>query len=450
MTRRPLFVASFGAFVAGLSTSLVAVSAPVIARDLAVTKEDVSWVLTAYLLAITCLLALAGKAADVLGRKRVYLTGFCFFVAGSAMCAGAPLLRALVGARVMQGCGAAMLMAVGPAIVTRAVPPARRARALGTQLALTYVGLVLGPSIGGFLAARLGWQAVFLVIAGAGALGGVLALALLEPDDGGAGAGAAAERPSWRSLDLGGAVLFAAGFAALLVALHRVRSEGWSSAPVLAILAFVVVALGAFVRHEALAAQPLLPLRLLRQPPFAFGVLGATLLYTVTFMLSSWLLPFQLQRAGLGPAEAGGYLTAQPIVMAFVAPVSGWIADRWGPRLPSAGGMLLIAAGMLAVARAAEEQGPALVVSLALVGVGAGLYVAPNSALIMGAAPKDRQSIAAAMAATARNLGMTLGVALGASLDRAFGFRAALVVAACLGACGALLGVVRPVVASPR
>jgi len=447
MTRRPLLVASFGAFVSALSTSLVAVSAPVIAKDLGVTKEDVNWVLTGYLLAVTCLLALAGKSADVLGRKRVYLTGFCFFVLGSMMCAGAPVLRALVGARVMQGCGAAMLMAVGPAIVTRAVPPARRARALGTQLAMTYVGLVLGPSVGGFLSAQIGWHSVFIVIAGAGAIGGVLALALLEPDS---PTEQGAERPSWRALDLGGAVLFAAGFAALLIGLHRVRSQGWSSTPVLAMFAFGIVALGGFVRHEAIAKQPLLPLNLLRQPPFAFGILGATLLYTVTFMLSSWLLPFHLQRMGLGPAQAGGYLTAQPLVMAVVAPLSGIISDRWGPRVPSAGGMLLIALGMFAVSRTADDAGAPLVLSLAIVGVGAGLYVAPNSALIMGSAPKDRQSIAAAMAATARNLGMTLGVALAASLDRAVGFRTALVVASCLGATGAFLGIVRPVVPQPR
>ncbi len=443
MTKRPLAIASAGAFVAALSTSLVAVSAPVIARELSVTPHDVSWVLTGYLLAISSLLALAGKAADVLGRKRVYLTGFVFFVAGSMMCAAALDLRALVGARVMQGVGASMLMAVGPAIVTRAVPPSRRARALGLQLAATYIGLTLGPSLGGMLATKLSWQAVFVVIAGAGAIGLVLALAMLPADE------EPHERPSVRSLDLPGAVLFAVALSALLVALKRTQTDGWTGRPVLLLGAFSLLALGVFVRHTALHASPLLPVALFKKPPFAFGVLGATLLYTVTFMLA-YLLPFQLQHgAGLSAAHAGAFMTAQPATMAVVAPLSGAIADRWGPRLPSAAGMLAIACGMAAVASTAAVPGAVLVLSLALIGVGAGLYVAPNSALIMGAAPRDRQSTAAAMAATARNVGMTLGIAVAASLEHAVGFRQALLVAAALGGIGTLLGVVRPVAIEP-
>jgi EmrB/QacA subfamily drug resistance transporter len=442
MKTRPLAIASAGAFVAALSTSLVAVSAPVIARDLDAKPADVSWVLSAYLLAVSSLLALAGKAADVLGQKRVYLTGFVFFVAGSTMCAAALDLRALVGARVLQGVGAAMLMAVGPAIVTRSVPPHQRARGLGIQLAATYIGLTLGPSAGGLLAAKIGWHAVFIVIAGAGAAGLAVALALLPPDD------EAAARPGIRSLDLPGAALFAAGLSALLIALKRTQEDGWTGRPVLLIGAFAVVALAIFGRHTALHASPLLPVALFRKPAFAFGVLGATVLYTVTFMLA-YLLPFQLQHgAGLSPARAGVFMTAQPAMMAVVAPMSGAIADRWGPRIPSVVGMLAIAGGMAAVGSSAMlAPGMLLVASLALVGFGAGLYVAPNSALVMGAAPRERQSTAAAMAATARNVGMTLGIALAASLEQAIGFRGALLVAAALGAGGALLGVVRPVAA---
>ncbi|MBX3198557.1 MAG: MFS transporter [Labilithrix sp.] len=440
MQKTPLAIASAGAFVAALSTSLVAVSAPVIAEDLAASSGDVSWVLTAYLLAVSSLLALAGKLADVLGRKRVYLTGFVFFVAGAAMCAAATDLFALVGARVLQGAGAAMLMAVGPAIVTRAAPPARRARALGVQLAATYVGLTLGPGAGGLLAARIGWHAVFVTIAGAGVMGLAAAALLLPSDehDGRASTGVGA-------LDLPGALLFALGLSTLLVAMKRTHDDGWTGRPVLLLGALSLVTLAVFVRHTALHATPLLPLGLFRKPAFAFGVLGATLLYTVTFMLA-YLLPFHLQQgAGLSPTHAGALMTAQPATMAIVAPLSGVIADRWGPRLPSSAGMLAIAGGMVAVAEAAAAPGARLVLSLALVGLGAGLYVAPNSAVVMSAAPRERQATAAAMAATARNVGMTLGIAVAASLDRTLGFRGALFVAAGLAALGALLGVVRPV-----
>ena len=429
---RALGVASAGAFVAALSTSVVAISMPVIARDLEVSQAEASWVLTAYLVTTSCLLAASGRAADVAGRKRIYLTGFVFFIAGSAMCAGAPTFFALVGSRILQGVGAAMLMAVGPAIVTRAVPPQKRARGLGVQLAATYVGLTIGPSIGGALATKMSWHAVFTVVAIAGATAGAAALIILERD-------AVKEEPiSVTQLDVSGAGLLAVGLGALLVALRRGGDAGFTSAPFIAIAALALVALVGFVRHERVHPSPLLPPSLLSSKSFALGIIGATLLYLITFMLA-FTNSFHLQRElHLTPSAAGAIMTAQPAMMAITAPASGWIADRFGSRLPSTAGMVLIAVGLFFVAAS-----PSSIVALGIVGVGAGLYVAPNNSVIMGAAPKDRQGTAAAMAATARNLGMTCGVAIAASLERGIGFAPTLHVAAALAACGAVLALAR-------
>ncbi|HEY8077888.1 MAG TPA: MFS transporter, partial [Labilithrix sp.] len=199
-TASAALVACVGAFVAALSTSLVAIAAPVMARDLHATPADVGWVLTAYLLAISCLLAAAGRLADLFGRKRVYITGFTVFTTASLACSVAPTLETLVAARVVQGIGAAALMASGPAIITRAFPPERRARGLGMQLAATYSGLTLGPTIGGALASAIGWHAVFVAIASAAGVGLVVTLALLPNDE-------AASKDA--SVDAGGAALFA-------------------------------------------------------------------------------------------------------------------------------------------------------------------------------------------------------------------------------------------------
>lgn len=432
MTPRPLLAAAAGSFVAALSTSLVAVSAPVIAKDLGARPADVSWVLTAYLLVVSCALALAGKAADVLGRRRVFLAGFTVFVLGSSLCAVAPRLGLLVAGRAVQGAGAAMIMAVGPALVTRSVPPARRARSLGLTLTATYTGLTLGPGVGGLLAAALGWHAVFLLIASAGAAAGVLAARVVPRDD---------DRGT-ASLDALGAALFAFALASLLLALKRVQ-DGRGA---LGLAAIGLALLAVFAAH-AMRRGPdaLLPLELFRSAPFALGVAGATLLYTVTFMLS-WLLPFQLQRgAGLTPSVAGLYMMAQPATMALVAPVSGVVADRMGPRLPSVAGMLAIALGLAGVAAWGQAHDARLVLALVVVGIGAGLFVAPNSAVVMGAAPRDRQSTAAAMTATARAFGMTLGIAAAASLERGAGFTGTLLVASALALLAALLSAVRPV-----
>jgi EmrB/QacA subfamily drug resistance transporter len=422
----PLLVASVGGFVAALSTSLVAVTAPVIARDLGAAPSDVSWVLTAYLLAVSALLALAGKAADVLGKRRVYLVGHAIFAAGSASCALAPSLAILVGSRVLQGIGAAMLMAVGPAIVTRAAPPERRARALGIQLAGTYIGLTVGPSVGGLLSTALGWHSVFAVIAAAATVAGAAAAVILDRDD---------ARAATPRIDGVGGALFAIGLLALLLGLRQ-------RAPWLLVLAAVVVWI--FVRHERRVEAPVLPLSLFESRVFAFGIVGATLLYTITFVLS-WALPFHLQRTlGFDASRAGAFMTAQPAAMALVAPMSGTIADRWGPRAPSTFGMVVIAAGLVGVATCVGNHDVRLVAALATIGVGAGLYVAPNSALVMGAAPKGQQATAGALMASARNVGMALGIALSAMLLQAVGFAMTMAVAAILAVIGAVLGLVRP------
>ena len=440
-------VACVGAFVTALSTTLVAVAAPSIARDLQVSQADVGWVLSAYLLAVSCLLAGVGRLADVVGRKRVYLTGFVLFGAASVACGVAPTLPTLIAARIVQGLGATALMATGPAIITRAFPARLRARGLGLQLAATYTGLTLGPTIGGALTSAFGWHAVFFAVAGAAAIGTLVAAGLLEPDAGsGSGTGTGTDTGTREAppLDLAGSALFAVGLGAMLLALRRGGSvAGLVGLGVISVGAFVL-----FVRHEARHPAPVLPLSLLRTPAFAFGVVGAMLLYLVAFVLS-WLLPFHLQHdRGMNASHAGALMSAQPATMALVAPASGWITDRFGPRLPSVAGMLAMAAGLGLVAHEASSSDARLVVALAIVGVGAGLFVAPNNSVIMSAAPRDRQGTAAAMAATARNVGMTCGVALAVALYDVMGFTRSLGVAAGIAALGAVLGAVRPVKAS--
>ncbi len=429
-------VACLGAFVTALSTTLVSVAAPSIARDLGASQADVGWVLTAYLLATSSLLAGVGRLADILGRKRVYLAGFVVFGVGSLACSVAPTLALLVAARVAQGLGGAALMATGPAIITRAFPARLRARGLGLQLAATYIGLTLGPTIGGALTTAFGWHTVFFVVGGAAALGAVVAAALLDRDE--------ETKVAAVSLDLAGSALFAVALAALMLSLRRNGSTGVTAG----LLLVSMIAGALFVRHEARHEAPVLPLGLLRTPAFAFGVVGALLLYLVSFVLS-WLLPFHLQHERhMDARHAGAIMTAQPAMMAITAPASGWITDRFGPRIPSVAGMLAIAVGLWLVAREASASDARLVGALAVVGLGAGLFVAPNNTVIMTAAPRERQGTAAAMAATARNVGMTCGVALAVALYDTMGFEGSLWVACGIAAFGAIIGAVRPVHAS--
>lgn len=420
-------VACAGAFVTALSTSLVAVAAPTMARELHVPQADVGWVLSAYLLVISGLLAGAGRLADVAGRRRVYLTGFTIFAVGSFACGVAPTLPLLVGARVVQGLGSAAVMATAPAIITRSFPARLRAQGLGLALAATYSGLTFGPTLGGILTKAVGWHAVFHVV-GVGALVViVIAWVLLPPDE---------ESVASAGMDGLGTALFAIALGALLVALRR----GPFALPLLGVSA---LAAALFVRHGARHPAPVLPLALLKTPAFGLGVVNAMLLYVVAFVLS-WLLPFHLQHArGIDPRHAGLLMTAQPATMALTAPLSGIVADRFGARAPSVVGMLAIAAGMLLVGRAADGSDASIVTALVVVGLGAGLFVAPNNATIMAAAPKERQGTAAAMAATARNVGMTAGVALAVFLSELTTFGRSLAVAAAIALAGAALSAVK-------
>lgn len=424
-------VACGGAFISAMSTSLVSIAAPRMARDLHASPEAVGWVLTVYLLGLSAFLATAGRLADVLGRKRVYVTGFTIFAVASLGCALAPSLPMLVAARVVQSMGASATMATGPAIITGAFPPEKRARGLGYQLTATYLGLTLGPTLGGLLTTAIGWSAVFAAVAGAATFGTLLAVRLLPPDEAGA-------RPA-RALDPRGAVLLGFALVGLSLALRRDALLPWWGWAGLGVAGAI-----AYARHARAHPAPVLSLGLLRSRAFLFGIAGAVILYVVIFV-QAWLLPFHLQdELHLDPARAGLVMTAQPAMLALVAPLSGALADRFGARVPCVVAMLLLAIGLGLVAIAVAHGELAVAGALLVVGAGGGLYAAPNNAVIMGAAPREEQGSAAAMAATARNFGMASGVAIAIALRARFSFSTALGIAACFALVGALFGTARP------
>lgn len=424
-------VACGGAFISAMSTSLVSVAAPRMAHDLHTSPDAVGWVLTVYLLGLSAFLATAGRLADVLGRRRVYVAGFALFALASLACALAPTLPLLVAARVVQSMGASATMATGPAIITSAFPPEKRARGLGYQLTATYLGLSLGPTVGGILTAAIGWPAVFAAVAAAATLGTLFAARLLPPDE--------AASPRARALDPGGAVLLGVALVGFSLALRRDALLPWWGWVVLGVASSL-----AYARHARAHPAPVLSLALVRSRAFLFGIAGAVILYVVIF-IQAWLLPFHLQdELHLDPARAGLVMTAQPAMLALVAPLSGVLADRFGARLPCVLAMLLLALGFGLVAVAVNHGEAAVAGALLVVGAGGGLYAAPNNAVIMAAAPREAQGSAGAMAATARNFGMASGVAIAIALRARFSFSTALAVAASFALVGALFGTARP------
>ncbi|WP_438010735.1 MFS transporter [Sorangium sp. So ce321] len=460
-----LGVVAVGTLMSALGSSLINVAVPLVRRDLGADMGAASWVLAAYSLSVSALLLPFGRLGDRLGKGRVYTAGFGVFGAGSALSALAPTLASLIAARALQGAGAAMLMANGPALTTAAFPPTQRGRALGLQATATYLGLSLGPSIGGWLAQRAGWHAAFWVNVPISLAGALLAWSLVgrgaavalpgpavappapavalpgpavappgpavAPPDAGGGAGPRAPAPvaarpapdaRARPFPWASALLFGAALSALLVALTRGQRWGFLSPRVVGLLALGVVLAAAFARVERRSPAPLLSGALLARPALVTGLVAAFLQYAAAYMML-FLLPFYLQGPlAMSAADAGLVMTVQPAVMAATTAASGRLSDRVGARGPALAGMTALAVGLARLATLGPEPGRAsLLAALALVGLGSGLFTAPNNSRIMGAAPRDQQGTAAGLLAEARNVGMLCGVAAAGAIFAALG-----------------------------
>ena len=440
-----LIVAGTSAFMSALDGSIINIIIPQIQAQYQATLGDVSWVSTAYLVTISSLLLSVGRLGDMWGYKWVFGSGFVIFGLGSLLCGLAPTMPTLIGGRLVQGVGAAVLMALSPALITTTFPGRERGRALGMQATLTFTGLTLGPSLGGFIAGHWGWHWVFLINLPVAVLGVTLAFTKLRPT----------ERRGGQTFDLAGALLFASGLASLLLALSQAETWGWGDARTRLLLAGGVLLLLLFIWQERRARQPMLPLWMFREPAFTSGIAASFLQFSATFVLT-FLLPFYLQQyRGLSPGAAGAVMTAQPIAMVSVAGLAGWLSDRIGTRIPATLGMSTIAVGLWLVASSGAETPVAQVaLCLAVIGLGAGLFSASNNSSIMGAAPRERQGVAAALQAAARNVGQMTGITIASTLfahlslrtDFLTAFRTTLVVSVCLAVTSAALSLVRPTV----
>jgi EmrB/QacA subfamily drug resistance transporter len=327
------------------------------------------------------------------------------FVVASATCAFSNSIGLLIAARAVQAVGAAMLAANSPAILISAFPDEQRGRALGFQATAVYLGLAVGPPLGGWLTASFGWGAVFLVNVPIG-LADVILAARVIPQD---------QRVVKRgeSFDVTGAVLFTAGVLILIFGLNQGHAWGWTSPLLAGCLLAAALAFVAFLAVERRAAAALLDLHLFASRAFSASVISATLNYVATFSMT-FLLPFYLiQARALSVAVAGLVLTAQPVVMAITAPFSGVLSDRLGARVPATLGMVIIAVCLGALSRLALDTPLiAIVTVLLILGVGVGLFTAPNMSAALGAVPGLRRGVASAVLATARNLGMVLGIGI--------------------------------------
>ncbi len=403
-----LISVAFGAFMAPLDSSVVNTVLPIVAREFRADVLLIEWVVLAYLLSLSALLLIGGRLGDLFGDKRLYVGGFALFTGSSMLCGLAAGVGTLIAARVLQAIGGAMLIAIGPAILTRAFPASQRGQALGIQASVVYIGLTVGPGLGGAIASTLGWRWVFFINLPIGVAAIVVSLAVLQ--------GGQTHTPA-RRFDFPGAASFTVALLAFTLALSRGTARGWTSLTVLASAGVSAGAAISFLTIELRSPSPFFDLRLFRHRLFAASTVSALLNYMAA-NTAAFLTPFFLiQATEMSPSHAGSLLMAMPLIMAMVAPMSGWLSDRIGSRIPTASGMVCLAIGLWFLGRlglgVSDQQ---IILRLGLVGLGIGLFTSPNNSAIMGAVPRTHQGLASGIVGTARTLGMLLGVAISGSL----------------------------------
>lgn len=395
-------VVCFGAFMGQLDASIVTITFPAMEHDFGVPVATVQWVSLVYLLGLVAMLAPAGRLGDVAGRKLVYTYGFVVFSVASAACGLAPSLGVLVALRLVQAIGAAMLQANSVALVTTSAPKARMRFALGVQAGAQSVGLALGPTLGGLLTATAGWRAVYWVNVPVG-VAAVIAGRYLLPRT------RQFSRPG--RFDGPGTALLVAWTTALLLALSA--ASGLSLPAWLAALLAVLALAGAvaFVRRETRTLHPLIPVWLLRSRSVALGLAGAGCGYLALFG-PLVLIPQILSHDAGSAARTGLVLSALPLGFGVAALLGDLVLPRrWGDRRRGLAGALLACAAM--VSAMVIPLDPATVVpQLALAGVGLGLFVPANNAMIMRSVADRSASLVGGLVSMARGIGTTLGISL--------------------------------------
>ncbi len=390
--------------IVGLDTTIVNVALPAIRTDLNASVSELQWVIDAYTLVLASLLMLSGSTADRIGRKRVFEAGLVVFSLGSLLCGVAPSLELLVAFRVLQAVGGSMLNPVAMSIIRNVFDdPRERAVAIGMWGSVFGLSIALGPVLGGALVDSVGWRSVFFVNVPIGAVALVLTAALVPESR--------ADHP--RRLDPIGQLLVIAALASLTYAIIEAPRAGWTSAGILALFAFSLASFVALVLYELRRREPLVEMRFFGSAPFS----GASTIAICAFAaLGGFLFLNTLYLQGvrhLSPFHAGLYLLPMAAMVLVCAPLSGRIVSRRGARLPlviaSCG--LIVAAVMLTRLTPTTSTGY-LLAAYFLFGLGSGMINPPITNTAVSGMPGSQAGVAAAIASTSRQVGMTLGVAV--------------------------------------
>ena len=392
-----------GVLMGTLDVSIINISLPTLVRELNTNFATIQWVPVGYILVLTSLMLGAARLGDIIGPKKVYLAGLTFFTLGSLLCGAAPGVEWLIGFRAFQGLGAAMTQAVGVAIITVVFPPQERGKALGIIGGIVAIGLTMGPAMGGLIIGLAGWRWVFLVNIPVGLIAGFVTWKHVPSlRTGQAG----------QSFDVAGALLLLVTLVCYALAMTMGQHMGFAAPAVFGLLAAAVLGLFLFVFLETHVHQPMIDLTIFRDSLFSMNLLMCFLV----FIMNGGVLiqPFFLELVmGYSTEKAGLFMMVGPVSMGLVSIWAGTLSDRHGSNLISLLGLLALVGGCLAVSTLhAGVSGLGYILRIAPLGIGMGLFQAPNNSAVMGHAPKNRLGVASGLLNLSRTMGNSTGFPL--------------------------------------
>jgi len=398
--RSVLTVTAFASFLTPFMGSSVNLALPSIGDEFGLNAVTLNWIISSYMLTTSMLLLPAGRAGDILGRRKVFTAGLVVFTVSMILLTFTPGIRWLIGTRILQGIGGAMMFGTNMAILTSVFPPGERGRAMGINVTAVYIGLASGPFLGGLLTRYLGWRSIFAFLVPMGIISLVLIRTRMKREW---------AEAKGESFDWAGSVIYGISMAALMYGFSKLPSvHGW------VITATGLVLLPLFVVREKMAVHPLFEVTLIsRNRVFAFSSLAALIHYAATSAIGFFLSLFLQYIRGLGPREAGLVLMSWPLTMAIISPAAGKLSDSHNPGVLASIGMAITSAGLIMLCFLNEQTSvPFIVTVLVIMGAGFSLFSSPNSNAIMSSVEKRQLGNASGMLGTMRNVGQTFSMAI--------------------------------------
>ena len=394
-------------FMTTLDSSIVNVALPTMAKELNTSMAGIEWVVTSYLITICATILLFGKLGDILGKTRIFKFGIGIFTIGSLLCGFSNTLFMLILSRIVQAIGAGAAMATNQGIITETFPANERGRALGMTGTAVALGTMVGPTLGGLIVSIAPWEYIFLINIPIGILVYIGVIKILPFK----------KKMSDFIIDIKGSILFMISITLLFTSINFGQSLGYNNLFIIMSFIISLTLFAIFIRVEKNSDNPMLDIKIFKNRLFSLSIFcGFTSFISIGAV--NIILPFYYQDVlSLSPSTAGLMMTVSPIILAVVAPLSGYLSDKIGSEKISALGLSILSIGIISLV--IFNVNTSLIVVGILVGLlslGSGIFQSPNNSLIMSTVEKNELGIAGSINGLVRNLGTTTGIALSTSI----------------------------------